>query len=580
MDRTQEQVSMEESELLKERIQAITDKRRVQEDIAKKRRLIEEEKLQLQYIKKKALREQWLMDGLSPQTGEDLEAQRLQAQGEQEQTVQLQSNIDRIEKEIEDLETHELNISANEEVILKRLKEVERTAEDIIKELNAGFNEGKGLIPPTPVTLSDPLPTVSPPPRTRTPQREVDDGESKRATFVMEISVEHDPRTGESHVVAMSTITPDDAQEKGVKVYDDGRKSVYALNHAHQKSETEGPEEMTQSEVDELLSQAMDKEVPSEVQYHQPVYSKSTSYQSNSRPSTPRTPSKTPRQTPTPTARSPSTCPAQDGAQSLVEGGLDRRRVGSKGPCSPVPSQLPREGAQSCEEIAQQCSSYIPNQAQAQESQPRSHKPKLLSGQAGSPGPNAVTLVSVTARSEGVPIQPVYRGDDRSGPHTQSGLRTPDAVTDHRGSPCYQESEASLNDFTEITEDFEEEPVTMIFMGFKNAEEAKDEEEDFQAELVMICNSDEEEDDEDHGFKRDQEEDGSGSLSYHPQGYSSKVFCPRVGVAKVSGDLPLNEGICTNCEDILPLKPTFIHKPGKNGSCLDRQQQPTSTWKR
>ena len=39
----------------------------------------------------------------------------------------------RIEKEIEDLETHELNISANEEVILKRLKEVERTAEDIIK---------------------------------------------------------------------------------------------------------------------------------------------------------------------------------------------------------------------------------------------------------------------------------------------------------------------------------------------------------------------------------------------------------------------------------------------------------------
>lgn len=39
----------------------------------------------------------------------------------------------RIEKEIEALETQELNISANEEVVLKRLKEVERTAEDIIK---------------------------------------------------------------------------------------------------------------------------------------------------------------------------------------------------------------------------------------------------------------------------------------------------------------------------------------------------------------------------------------------------------------------------------------------------------------
>lgn len=39
----------------------------------------------------------------------------------------------RIEKEIEALETQELSISANEEVVLKRLKEVERTAEDIIK---------------------------------------------------------------------------------------------------------------------------------------------------------------------------------------------------------------------------------------------------------------------------------------------------------------------------------------------------------------------------------------------------------------------------------------------------------------
>lgn len=31
------------------------------------------------------------------------------------------------------METQELNISANEEVVLKRLREVERTAEDIIK---------------------------------------------------------------------------------------------------------------------------------------------------------------------------------------------------------------------------------------------------------------------------------------------------------------------------------------------------------------------------------------------------------------------------------------------------------------
>nr|XP_054607347.1 protein P200 isoform X1 [Nothobranchius furzeri]XP_054607348.1 protein P200 isoform X1 [Nothobranchius furzeri]XP_054607349.1 protein P200 isoform X1 [Nothobranchius furzeri] len=125
---------MEEADLLKERLQAITDKRRIQEDITKKRRLIEEEKLKLQYIKKKALREQWLMDGLSQQSEEEQEAMRIQAQDEQQQSDQLQREILRIEKEIKDLETQELNISANEEVVLRRLKEVERTPEDIIKK--------------------------------------------------------------------------------------------------------------------------------------------------------------------------------------------------------------------------------------------------------------------------------------------------------------------------------------------------------------------------------------------------------------------------------------------------------------
>ncbi|RVE59157.1 hypothetical protein OJAV_G00201500 [Oryzias javanicus] len=135
---------MEEAELLKERLQAITDKRRIQEDIAKKRRQIEEEKLKLQYIKKKALREQWLMDGLSQQSEEEQEAMRLQAEGEQQQSDELQQNILRIEKEIEALEMQELSISANEEVVLKRLKEVERTAEEIIRKATLAEKETDG----------------------------------------------------------------------------------------------------------------------------------------------------------------------------------------------------------------------------------------------------------------------------------------------------------------------------------------------------------------------------------------------------------------------------------------------------
>ncbi|XP_062848289.1 uncharacterized protein palmdb [Trichomycterus rosablanca] len=124
---------MEEADLLRERLLAITDKRKIQEDIAKKRREIEDVKFKLQYLKKKSLREQWLMDGLSGQNEQDEEAVRAQAQKDQQQTEFLQSQIQRIEGEIEDLETQELNISRNEELILKQLKEVEKTAEDIIK---------------------------------------------------------------------------------------------------------------------------------------------------------------------------------------------------------------------------------------------------------------------------------------------------------------------------------------------------------------------------------------------------------------------------------------------------------------
>lgn len=42
---------------------------------------------------KKALREQWLMDGLSQQSEEEQAALKLQAQDEQQQSDQLQSNI-------------------------------------------------------------------------------------------------------------------------------------------------------------------------------------------------------------------------------------------------------------------------------------------------------------------------------------------------------------------------------------------------------------------------------------------------------------------------------------------------------
>ncbi|KTF85600.1 hypothetical protein cypCar_00029317 [Cyprinus carpio] len=70
------------------------------------------------------------MDGLSTQ-----ESVKAQAEDNQQQTKLLQSNIDRIEQEIAVLETKELELSAKEEILLKQLKEVEKTPEEIIKVL-------------------------------------------------------------------------------------------------------------------------------------------------------------------------------------------------------------------------------------------------------------------------------------------------------------------------------------------------------------------------------------------------------------------------------------------------------------
>uniref|UniRef100_A0A667X2M4 Palmdelphin n=1 Tax=Myripristis murdjan TaxID=586833 RepID=A0A667X2M4_9TELE len=313
---------------------------------------------------------------------------------------------------------------ANEEVILKRLKEVEKTAEDIIK---VDTNLITYLHPSVLSSLSS-------------------------AMFAMEISVEHDMRTGESQVVSTATVTPETIQDRGVKVYDDGCKSVYALHPDGSKMYNSAVGEMTSVEVEELLRQATDKKVPSEVQYHKPVYS--ASYTGTSRPPTPKTPSKTPTHTPTPSS-------------------------------SPFQAKTPQ-------------SPQLDTQSPA--------------------------LVSVTARQ----------------------------------SPFYPESEASLNLIYSLSEDLESEPVTMIFMGYHNAED-DDEEEDIQAELVIIGNSDDDDDD-----------DGD-------EGYKSKVFQPKVGIAKVAGCRDVLEEAYMNCDDLLPHKPTFIHKPGKRSPCLQGQEMAGAT---
>nr|XP_033772488.1 palmdelphin [Geotrypetes seraphini] len=262
---------MEEAELLKERLQAITDKRKLQEEIAQKKIKVEEEKLKLHHLKKKTLREKWLLDGLSTVTTKEQEEMWKQNQEDQQRTTLLEQSIARVEREIEDLEKEEVQISAREEAVLKKLKSVERTAEEIIKAVKAEIQtEPAGYIyaniPDLPKSFKPSMLK-----RTRPAGRQNGD-ETRQALYAMEIKVEKDMKTGQSTVLSTIPVPSDEFKGTGVKVYDDGQKSVYALSSDGSVTQN-GIEELAATEVDELLRKATEKNTRSPTELHEPVFS-------------------------------------------------------------------------------------------------------------------------------------------------------------------------------------------------------------------------------------------------------------------------------------------------------------------
>ncbi|XP_031666132.1 uncharacterized protein LOC109874520 isoform X1 [Oncorhynchus kisutch] len=244
---------MEEADLVKDRLQAITDKRKVQEDIVHKKLEIDQERLKLQHLKKKSLREQWLMDGTSNQSPQQRETLR----GDQQQTKLLQTSIHRMEKEIEALEREETMISKSEGFILKRLKAIEKTPEEIIKDAKENFQEEPIHINPA----TPDAPKSCKPPISKKQSFESNKDTPKQTMFAMEINVQKDLRTGETRVLSTSTVTPQVLQQRGVKVYDDGRKSVYALRSAESQlgDGSNRVDELSAMEVEVLLRAATEQ---------------------------------------------------------------------------------------------------------------------------------------------------------------------------------------------------------------------------------------------------------------------------------------------------------------------------------
>ncbi|KAG9338442.1 hypothetical protein JZ751_025846 [Albula glossodonta] len=233
---------MEEAELMKERLQAIT---------------------------KKALREQWLQDGLTVQSMQEAEARRRQAQDNQQQAKLLQISIHRMEQEIGALERQEMMISTNEGFILKRLKAIEKSPQDIIKEAKSETKQE-----PVPYMHSpDVQKSYKPSPVKKQKSSELESKDQpKKHMFAMEINVQKDLRTGESQVLSTAAVTDREFQQKGVKVYDDGRKSIYALGSDGQVLPS-GVDELSPAEVEELLRKASERKSKAGPDHHEPRFS-------------------------------------------------------------------------------------------------------------------------------------------------------------------------------------------------------------------------------------------------------------------------------------------------------------------
>ncbi|XP_070602671.1 palmdelphin isoform X2 [Erythrolamprus reginae] len=484
------QDKMEEEELLKERFQAITDKRKLQEEITQRRLKVEEEKLKHQHLKKKALREKWLWDGLSTLSPEEQKEMQNQHQEDQNQIKKLEQNILRLEQEIEDLEKEELIISVKEKAILKKLKSVERTTEDIIKSVKVErvetTEEPADYIYANIPDLPKPF---KPSALKKTSHLQTDDEEENRkALFAMEIKVKKDMKTGESTVLSTIPLPSEEFKGAGVKVYDDGRKSVYAVC-ANGSVKNDEVDDLAPVEVEDMLRQATEKQSKSPTEYHEPVYANQFCR--------PRTPQK-----------NKFIQEANDGKDN-IQNKTDHLDHFSNEPVDKDKwHDIKKDGL----DISKTC-------------QQNSHCPvsqSLGRPLQASPQNKLVSSAQREATQETAPpYQKMKEYQDEIRNSSPTTLESEDSYRVVQAVPCYV--------------DDTEEPVTMIFMGYQHVD---DEELNkkicgydgiIHAELVVISD-----DSEDEGKKIE-------TPLYHPVGPYSQVYQPSnqtcaVSQTKTSGD--------------------------------------------
>lgn len=504
---------------MKERLQAITDKRKIQEEISQKRLKIEEEKLNHQHLKKKALREKWLLDGVT--SGKEQEEMKKQNQQDQHQIRVLEQSILRLEKEIQDLERAELQISTNEEAILKKLKSVERTTEDIIKSVKVEKEETPGVsIEDIYANIPD-LPKSYIPSRLRKERNEgtEDDEQNRKALYAMEIKVKKDLKTGESTVLSSIPLPSDDFKGTGIKVYDDGQKSVYEVGSSPTEAHN-GTDGLAPVEVEELLRQASERNSKCPTEYHEPVYA-NPFYRST----TPQREKLTPEPNFQDSIKMKTNGLRNDMNEFVhnMDNGHGEERANSFNHVSPGrPVPHPRSIIQPTQETSQALPKKPINPWEE---------------------PNMTWGKSVSS--------PKARLSPREAPVGKSGHQEPYPIDQE------EEEDVRYNIMHALPPDMNStEPVTMIFMGYQQAEDNEEEKKlltgydgVIHAELVVI-------DDEEEG-REDAEEP-----SYHPVAPYSQVYKP-----------PKPTPLPRKRSEIKPQENTNNRSPHKNSISLKEQEE-------
>ncbi|XP_060248810.1 palmdelphin isoform X2 [Meriones unguiculatus] len=311
-----------------------------------------------------------------------------------------------------------------------------------------------------------------------------DNEQNRKALYAMEIKVEKDLKTGESVVLSSIPLPSDDFKSTGIKVYDDGQKSVYAVS-SNQNTTYNGTDGLAPVEVEDLLRQASERNSKSPTEYHEPVYANPFC-----RPITPQRE----RVSPGPNVHERITVKANGLGNRAIESthnmddGLSEGRSNGPAHTSPTqPTPRPRSTVQQVEEMvhSQQMRTATPWEESSIRQNEHEVSPRMgLSPSRASPG--------------------------KSGPKSSSPT-------------CQEEAEdVRYNIIHSLPSDVDDtEPVTMIFMGYQQADENEEEKKlltgydgVIHAELVVI--DDEGEEDEGQAEKP----------SYHPVAPCSQVYQP------------------------------------------------------